>query len=378
MSRLSQSLTVVVCIFILGISCARPRPRPTAPAPAPTLPPSPRSERGKPVTELRGVWVSDSTRLDWNEATARLQRAGFNTMYVNLASAGAAFYPRSKVLPSLVDGGTDEVTRGIELAHRRGIAVHAKLITFFMFKAPSESQRRMTRADRVMLGPNGRPALQSGYTWLCPTQLANREQLAAEITEILSRYRVDGLQFDYIRFYEEPTCYCDHCRAEFEHALGRHLRRWPDDVMGGVYTTQFYDWRRQVINQRVYELTSLTRRMRPDIKLSAAVFPDWERCRQDRAQDWGLWLLRGWMNYVCTMTYRTDVREFAELVRKQQAWAGNRAKIVPGIGSWKFERMSDLRTEIDTARRLGAPGFVLFSYDDAAARDFLPNLTVDR
>jgi uncharacterized lipoprotein YddW (UPF0748 family) len=366
-----RRFATVVCVVALGISCAQPRPRPSAPPPPPVPVP-------KPVTELRGVWVSDSTRLDWNEATARLQRAGFNTMYVNLASAGAAFYPRSKVLPSIVDGGTDDVARGIELAHRRGIAVHAKLITFFMFKTPPEFQRRMIRADRVMRGPDGRPALQSGYTWLCPTQLANREQLEAEVTEILSRYRVNGLQFDYIRYYEEPTCYCDHCRTEFERSLGKRVRRWPNDVMGGTYTDQFYEWRRQVINERVYELTSLARRLRPDIKLSAAVFPDLERGRHDRAQDWALWLQRGWMDYVCTMTYRPDVREFAELVRKQQAWAGSRAKIVPGIGSWKFERMSDLWAEIDATRRLGAPGFVLFSYDDAAARDFLPNLTVGR
>ena len=71
-----------VCVIALGISCARPRPRPPMPPPTP---------KPKPVTELRGVWVSDSTRLDWDKATARLQRAGFNTMYVNLASAGAAF-----------------------------------------------------------------------------------------------------------------------------------------------------------------------------------------------------------------------------------------------------------------------------------------------
>ena len=365
-----RRFAAVVCIFALGISCARPRPRPPAPPPARPTP--------KPVTELRGVWVSDSTRLDWDEATERLQRAGFNAMYVNLVSAGAAFYPRSKVLPSIVEGGTDEVARGIELAHRRGLAVHAKMIALFMFKAPPEFQRRMIRADRVMRGPDGRAAMQTSYPWLCPVQLANREQLAAEVAEILSRYRVDGLQFDYIRFYEEPTCYCDHCRAEFEHAVGKRLKRWPEDVLGGTYTERFYEWRRAVINDCVSELAALARRLRPGIAVSAAVFHDLERGRQDRAQDWALWLNRGWLDYVCTMTYRPDAREFESLIRKQQGWAGGLSKVVAGIGSWKFERMSDLWAEIDTTRRLGAPGFVLFSYDDAAARDFLPSLTGGR
>jgi hypothetical protein len=36
--------------------------------------------------------------------------------------------------------------------------------------------------------------------------------------------------------------------------------------------------------------------------------------------------------------------------------------------------MSQLSAQIQAARQLGAPGFVLFSYDDAAMRDFLPDL----
>ena len=73
------------------------------------------------------------------------------------------------------------------------------------------------------------------------------------------------------------------------------------------------------------------------------------------------------------MTYRPDAREFEVFVRKQQSWGG-RGRVVVGIGSWKLERMSDLRAQIETTRRLGAPGFALFSYDDAAARNSLPDL----
>ena len=116
-------------------------------------------------------------RLDWNRATANLQRAGFNTIYANLASGGAAFYPNSHALPSIVGGSPDSVARGIELAHRRGLAVHAKQIVTFMYKAPPAFQRQLVAANRVMRGPDGRPVLQSGYTWLCPSQEANRSQL---------------------------------------------------------------------------------------------------------------------------------------------------------------------------------------------------------
>jgi hypothetical protein len=36
--------------------------------------------------------------------------------------------------------------------------------------------------------------------------------------------------------------------------------------------------------------------------------------------------------------------------------------------------MSQLTAQILMTRQLGAPGFVLFSYDDAAVRNFLPEL----
>jgi uncharacterized lipoprotein YddW (UPF0748 family) len=365
---------VIACVAIVATSCTMSRRPPATPTqaerPVPQAPPS----KPAPSTELRGVWVSDPTRLDWDRATTELQRAGFNAMYVNFASGGAAFYPRSRVVPDLSTATPADWINGILLAHRRGIAVHAKLITMFMYRAPAGFQKQLIKADRVMRGPDGRPALQNKFTWLCPSQPANRAQLAVEVEEILSRYPVDGLQFDYIRFYEEPTCYCGHCRREFETRLGRRVRRWPDDVMGGALTDLFNEWRRQLINDCVRDLAAQARVIRPRLVLSASVFHDLARGREDRAQDWKLWLDRGYLDYVCTMTYTSDLRDFENRVRGQQRSVANRNQVVVGIGSYKLERMTDLMAEINLTRQLGAPGFVLFSYDDSDARHFLPAL----
>jgi uncharacterized lipoprotein YddW (UPF0748 family) len=327
------------------------------------------------VTELRGVWVSDTTRLDWDRATANLQRAGFNTIYANLASGGAAFYPGSKALPSVVSGLPDPIARGIELAHRRGLAVHAKQIVTFMYKAPPGFQRQLVAANRVMRGPDGRPVLQSGFTWLCPSQEANRELIGSSVNELVTKYPVDGVQFDYIRFCEQPSCFCANCRREFEHSLGVHLKHWPAAVLEGAYVTQFNEWRQKVINDWVADLATGARQVRPGLVVSAAVFPDLDRARQEKAQDWKLWLDRGYVNYVCTMTYTPDLRDFQMKVRQEQTWATQRGKVVIGIAAWKFDRMSQLAALITATRQLGAPGFVLFSYDDAEARSFLPDLS---
>jgi len=332
MRRFSRFVSLVAVTLLLA-SCARPYRPPVRP---PLPPPPPR-----PVTELRGVWVSDTTRLNWDEATAALQRAGFNTMYVNLASSGARFY---------LDGAADPVARGIELAHRRGLAVHAKIIVMFMFKAPAQFQRELVKAGRVMLGEDRRPLLQSGNAWLCPSQPANRMLVKAALADVLQRYRVDGVQFDYIRFNEQPSCFCPLCRLHNN------------------------EWRKQVINEWIRDLSATVRQWRPGMPVSAAVFSDLDRAREEKAQDWKLWLERGDVDYVCTMSYVTDPWQFEALVRKQQAWAPRRRQIVVGIGSWKMDRRSQLTAQIEITRRFGAAGFALFSYDDCAARDFLPSL----
>jgi uncharacterized lipoprotein YddW (UPF0748 family) len=326
------------------------------------------------LSELRGVWVSDTTKLDWDSATANLQRAGFNTIFANLASGGAAFYPNSRALPSIVRGSPDSVERGIELAHERGLAVHGKQIVTFMYKAPPGFQRQLLVANRVMRGPDGHPVLQSGYTWLCPSQEANRALIASSVTEMANKYPVDGIQFDYIRFCEQPSCFCQNCRREFDRSIGTHIRHWPADVLQGPYVTRFNDWRQHEINDWVQDLATRARLARPGLVVSAAVFSDLDRAREEKAQDWKLWLDRGYVDYVCTMTYTPDVRDFETKIRKQQMWASQRSKVIVGIGSWKFDRMSQLSAQILAARQLGVPGFVLFSYDDAATRNFLPDV----
>ena len=367
----ANALIVAAAVILLN-SCVQPHPSrvENLPKPPPIVAPVPRPVR---VAELRGVWVSDTTKLDWDSATANLQRAGFNAIFANLASGGAALYLNSRSLPSIVNGSTDEVAQGIDLAHRRGLAVHAKQICTFMFKAPPDFQRRLVAEDRVMRGPDGRPVLQAGFTWLCPSQEANRALVASSVTEMVRKYPVDGLQFDYIRFCEQPSCFCANCRREFEHSVGAHMKHWPEAVLQGAYVNQFNDWRQRVITTWIADLAARARQARPGLAVSAAVFSDLNRAREEKAQDWKLWLDRGYVDYVCTMTYTPDLRDFESKVQKEQTWAP-RNKVVVGIGSWKFDRLSQLTAQITMTRQLGAPGFVLFSYDDAANRNFLPNL----
>ena len=351
----------------LAVSCARPRP-PVKPGPVPSHPVKPAA------TEVRAVWVSDTTKLDWETATRELQQAGFNTMYVNFASAGAAFYPASHILPVVVANerqNLDSIQRGIELAHRRGIAVQAKMVVMFSFRSPAEFQHKLLKSDRVMRGVDGKPIVQSGSVWICPSQSANRDAATAAVGEMVHRYPVDGVQFDYLRFNEEPSCFCKHCRESFEHALGKPVRHWPTDVTNGDLVKRFNDWRQTEINEWARQLSATARQARPGIKVTAAVFPVLERAREEKAQDWRLWLDRGYVDAICPMNYTTNAHDFEERCRGVLKYAP-RDRVVMGVAEWKFQQLDELNRQVALCRQLGLAGFALFSYDDAAVRHFLP------
>ncbi len=375
MKRWGNSQTQVVLfvgLAILGGACARPRPNTvrTSIQPAGRQPAIPRPQ----PANIRAVWVSDTSKLDWNTATAALQRAGFNTMYVNLASGGAAFYP-SQILPNVSSNVGDPVAAGIRLAHQRGLAVHAKLLVTFMYKTTPEFQRKLAKTDRVMRDEHGHPIEQAGYDWLCPSQETNHTLITSIITEMLTRYPVDGLQLDYIRFNENPSCFCAHCRQAFERYLGRKVRRWPADALSSPDASRFHQWRIAVTTDWVREISSIARSLRPGLVISAAVVPELDRAREEKGQDWKTWLDRGYLNYICTMNYVPELPQFDLRNRQNLMTVGNPRQIVVGIGSWKFKQMSSLQTQINAVHQLGVRGFSLFSYDDAAERNFLPQVT---
>ena len=373
-NRMTRSSLLSVCAALLIVGgCSTTDTTTTTPPPkhivktpprSPVAPPVP-----KPVSEVRGVWVSDTTRLDWNQATADLQRAGYNAMYVNLASGGSAFYP-SSILPRV---GNSDIARGIALAHQRGIAVHGKFIVTFMFKTPPSFQNKLRTQGRIMRGADGKPIEQSGFFWLCPSQPENLGLAKATVTE-MCRYPVDGVQFDYIRFNENPSCFCPHCRQEFERSVGAKMKRWPADALTGTYASRFEQWRIGIINSWMQELSRTARETRPGVVVSAATFPDLARAREEKGQDWKTWVDRGWVDYICPMNYTTDPASFEKRLRETQTAAARPGKVVCGIGSWKFKDMAPLTGQINATRRLGSTGFILFSWDDCEARNFLPKL----
>ena len=119
------------------------------------------------------------------------------------------------------------------------------------------------------------------------------------------------------------------------------------------------------------------RKIRPGLKISAAVFGGYPGCRAAVAQDWPKWIDAGYLDFVCPMDYTNDDQDFARLVRNQVKIVKGRIPLYPGIGAASsLSKLSADRVwdQVRLARSLGAAGFTIFHFDEHTAKSILPEL----
>ena len=74
-----------------------------------------------------------------------------------------------------------------------------------------------------------------------------------------------------------------------------------------------------------------------------------------------MWLEHRWIDVVCPMAYTPDAAVFASQIASVRQAAGTQS-VWAGIGAYRLSPAQTIEN-IETARRLGATGIVLFSYD---------------
>jgi uncharacterized lipoprotein YddW (UPF0748 family) len=310
--------------------------RPSTPTPVSV----PTTVAPKPVTpEMRGIWISDPRGLDWERVMSDLRGAGFNTLFVNFNTGGAAFYP-SRVLP--VVGTRDEMRLCLDAARAAGIQVHAKFIVWYMFQSPRDYQRRMEREKRLLLDTKGKTLVQGDWVWLNPAPKINRQDRLAAITEALQNYTVAGVQLDYIRY--------------------------PDNA--GAMTSG----RINLNTQFLADVRAEMQRLRPGIPLSVSNFYDYGRARNEMGQDWVYWAHKGYVDFLCPMNYTRDPTLLDKWIRDQQRLIKGKVPIYCGLGAYMLASPQQLNDQIAVTRRANLSGFVVFAYNPQFRQVMLPGV----
>ena len=389
---------------------ARPGPRPATPEQAETAAPSRAEHTGlRPVRrfdEVRGLWVVRSTMTSDAEVRAMVEHAaaaGFNTLVVQVRGRADAFYrssyePRAETVTGPPD--FDPLAVAIEEGHRRGLAVHAWVNTHLVWgpAAPPRSPEHILNARPDWLAVP-RPLSSDLYT-LAPSDPryvdalrrfadANRATVEGIYTspshpevharvhdvwmELLDRYDLDGIHFDYIRY---PSGTFDFSRGALERFRAWVAAREDGSLPGGpsfaswseamafveTRPEMWSDFQRDQVTSLVRRIYRDVKARRPEVVVSAAVIADAGDAYEHRFQDWRAWLGEGILDVAVPMAYTTDDARFDGQVTAALEAAGARERTWAGIGAY-LNGLDGTLAKIDLARARGAGGIVLFSYD---------------
>ena len=324
---------------------------------------------------FRGVWEHSGMGLypgDWERTCAVVADAGMSDILTNVSWPGKAHYA-SALVPrsSTFSLWGDQLQQATKAAHRHGLKLHAWKVCWRMDGAPESLLKSMRAAGRLQVTSDGKE-----LKWLCPSDDRNLAYEKDIVRELLRNYEIDGIHLDYIRYTGSRACFCQGCRKRFENAYGRRVKQWPKDArMGGPQAGAYSAWRVKQITRYVRDVGAIVDSMRPQARLSAAVYGKYPQCVGSVAQDWGGWLKQGYVDFVCPMNYANDIERFAGYTSSQLALPVGGGAVYPGIGVTATESRLDVvgaLEQIKRARDLGAQGFTLYELTPVLAREVFP------
>jgi len=326
-----------------------------------------------PTPEGRATWNHSGTGAypgDWDRTARELSAAGFNMVLPNMLWGGVAHYA-SNVLPrsKTYEQYGDQIAQCVAAAKKHGLEVHVWKVNFNLSNSPQDFIEKLRAEGRLQ-----KPAHGETQDWLCPSHPENVKLEVASMLEVARKYDVDGLHFDYIRYPSGEYCYCDGCRTRFEAQTGLKVADWPKDCYSGALKDRYRDWRCEQITRVVKTVHDEAKKLKPRIKISAAVFGRYPDCRTGVGQDWGAWIKADYLDFVCPMDYTQSDLEFTNLVSNQMHFIENRIPIYPGIGAWRLGTPDRVVSQILIARQLGAQGFTMFDLNEGAAKEIVPGI----
>ena len=286
-------------------------------------------EFSAPKHEVRAVWLTTIGGLDWphnyaqssasakkqqNELTTildQLQRAGINTVLLQTRIRGTVIYP-SQLEPwdgclSGVPGkgpGYDALQFAIDECHRRGMEIHAWVVTIPVGKWNGTGCRHLRNQLPGLL----KKIDEDGY--MDPENQQTARHLADLCEEITHRYDIDGIHLDYIRYPET----------------------WKKRVAGDVG--------RRYITNIVAEIQHRVKALKPWVKMSCSPIGKFDDLTRFRSYGWNAyskvcqdaqgWLREGLMDALFPMMYFQGNQFYPFAIDWAEQSYGR--MIVPGLG----------------------------------------------
>jgi uncharacterized lipoprotein YddW (UPF0748 family) len=341
--------------------------------------------------EVRALWVRRPS-LESMEAIRKMvssaATSGFNTLFVQVADDAATTAQTF-----------DPLAETVNQAHIAGLRVHA-WIDVTRVTPPGELPfardhviyqhpewlmvPRAIAAELLALDAHSPDYLGRVARWtrsnadridglyLSPLVPEAASYVAEAVRAIVGRYPVDGIYLDHVGYPAADFDYGVKSIAAFRDFMRGQLslseRQRIDAIQAldpfaypNELPDQWRSFRRSQMTALVARLRSTAKSVRPGAIVSAAVTSDVASAERDNMQDWRTWVENGFIDALCPMVTGADAAQITAQLTEIRAFAAGRPFWV-GIGANRLSQRETL-DGIGAARRAGAQGIVLFSYD---------------
>lgn len=289
--------------------------------------------------EFRGTWVITWDHIDKNKNAVQninhLQQiidhhksANMNAIIFQVRQSGTAYYNSSYepwgYYAGYNDPGYDPLAKAIELAHEKGIEVHA-WFNVFQTSSTHPGSPAYEHPEWICRDQNGIP--MSSYRAISPGLPAVREYTIKVAMEIVNNYDIDGLHLDYVRWNEHTNNIRKSTVIESEissldgiisdeklnqltqNRSGRYLYDYLHPYSEGIPNgySSWEHWWRSSVTEFVSALHDSIQSVKPHVRLSAAVLGkyNWSGWQGYGTvfQDGALWFNEGYIDHIMPMHY---------------------------------------------------------------------------
>lgn len=327
-----------------------------------------------PLYGNRGVWV---TRWDYSSVSDqniidKCLKYKISDIFVQIYARGYAFYDSRYVPSKLHDYKFKKL---IKLAHGNNIKVHAWINMYYVWswsKFPDDPMHIVNRhRDWITAYKNGKELYKydiegiknlglEGY-FISPANMDANRFLKMVINEIITKFNVDGINLDYIRYPGLNYGYDKYTRSYFMQIYGIDPmnNNYPFPYDRKKLMNLFDSWKENVLNNYIREIHKIT--SEKGVLLSASVLSGPVYAKRYFSQDWTTWLNRRYVDFVIPMLYTKKMGFFNKRLNELRKYYGNN-NIWIGIGSYMLSP-SQNRYEENIVYRKHYDSVVYFSYN---------------
>lgn len=342
--------------------------------------------------EFKGVWVRpvETNTAEIRKTLDNMQKTGIKEIFLETYFHGYTIFPSRTMkkhgftVQNPKFAGLDILSAYINEAHKRDMKVHVWFESFYtgnqnplndstsiLATHPEWGNKNLANYDSK--GYVKHKVEHNGY-FLDPANPAVRDFLVELISEITSRYKIDGVNLDYTRYpnaqratvsnYEQSNWgYTDYARKEF-------MELYEIDPIEIKQDSALWKKWSEYRRDKLFEYVKAVRgKVSEDILLSAVIFPDYQVCLETKQQDWAKWSKEGLVDAVTPLILTSDNELFESILKEVKSRISNKTDVMTGLFVGFLEgEPEDLLRQISVSRALKSKGIILFDWAHLAPK----------